>query len=135
MFCSKCGQENPNNSKFCSACGQPIEISVVPTKEYSMEELEIAYYKSNLQMQQNALNAQKQQLEIQQKQYESIAKCPKCGSTSLSGNKKGFGIGKAVVGAAVIGPLGLVAGNINAKKVIVTCLNCGKKFKIKGRLV
>lgn len=58
-----------------------------------------------------------------------MAKCPRCGSTSLSGNKKGFGIGKAVVGAALIGPLGLVAGNIGAHKVQVTCLNCGKKFK------
>ena len=66
----------------------------------------------------------------QRKQAENVAKCPKCGSVSLSAQKKGFGIGKAVVGAAVAGPLGLIAGNINAKKVWVTCLNCGKKFKM-----
>lgn len=52
-------------------------------------------------------------------------KCPKCGSTSISANKKGFGVGKAVIGNAIAGPIGLVAGNIGAKKVRVTCLNCG----------
>ena len=77
-----------------------------------------------------ALKTQQEQLQLQQQQYASMAKCPRCGSTSLSGNKKGFGIGKAVVGAALIGPLGLVAGNIGAHKVQVTCLNCGKKFKL-----
>lgn len=59
-----------------------------------------------------------------------VACCPKCGSTSLSANKKGFGIGKAVVGALVTGPIGLVAGNAGAKKVWVTCLNCGHRWKI-----
>lgn len=66
----------------------------------------------------------------QRKQVENVAKCPKCGSTSLSAQKKGFGIGKAVVGASLAGPLGLMAGNVNAKKVWVTCLKCGKKFKM-----
>ena len=59
---------------------------------------------------------------------ENITRCPKCGSTSLSADKKGFGIGKAVVGAAVAGPIGLMAGNIGAKKVRVTCLKCGHQF-------
>ena len=59
-----------------------------------------------------------------------IACCPKCGSTFLSANKKGFGVGKAVIGAAAIGnPVGLVAGGLGANKVVVTCLSCGHKFK------
>lgn len=76
------------------------------------------------------LKIQKKQLKLQEKQFKSIAKCPKCGSTSLAANKKGFGVGKAVIGGSIAGPLGLVAGNIGAKKVNVTCLNCGKKFKL-----
>ena len=56
------------------------------------------------------------------------ARCPRCRSTSLAGAKKGFGVGKAVVGAAIIGPLGLMAGNAGAKKMRVTCLKCGKQF-------
>lgn len=67
---------------------------------------------------------------IASNKQEGVACCPKCGSTSLSANKKGFGIGKAVVGAALTGGIGLVAGNIGAKKVWVTCLNCGHRWKI-----
>lgn len=55
----------------------------------------------------------------------NVPTCPICGSTSISANKKGFGVGKAVVGAAVAGPIGLAAGNIGASKVRITCLNCG----------
>lgn len=61
---------------------------------------------------------------------KNMAKCPRCGSTSLSGHKKGYGIGKAVIGTWALGPLGLMAGNIGAGKVRVTCLNCGKNFKV-----
>lgn len=59
---------------------------------------------------------------------DNVAHCPKCGSVSLSAHKKGFGIGKAVAGATIAGGIGLVAGNLGAKKVRVTCLNCGKQF-------
>lgn len=67
---------------------------------------------------------------IKENKQNGVACCPKCGSRSLSANKKGFGIGKAVVGAALTGGIGLVAGNIGAKKVWVTCLNCGHRWKL-----
>lgn len=65
---------------------------------------------------------------LEQLKRERVAYCPKCYSTSLSAHKKGFGIGKAVIGAAIAGPIGLIGGNINAKKVRVTCLKCGHQF-------
>jgi len=65
---------------------------------------------------------------IKQMDREGVAYCPKCKSTSLSANKKGFGIGKAVLGASITGGIGLVAGNIGAKKIRVTCLKCGYQF-------
>lgn len=64
---------------------------------------------------------------IARMEEEGVAYCPKCYSTSLSAHKKGFGIGKALIGAS-IQPIGLVAGNIGAKKVRVTCLKCGHQF-------
>lgn len=67
---------------------------------------------------------------IKENKRNAVACCPKCGSTSISANKKGFGIGKAVVGAWAAGPVGLVAGNLGAKKVWVTCLNCGHRWKM-----
>ena len=60
---------------------------------------------------------------------DNTPKCPKCHSTSISAYQQGFGVGKSVVGAAVAGPLGLVAGNIGSKKVHITCLNCGYRWQ------
>lgn len=60
---------------------------------------------------------------------EDIVCCPKCGSTQLTANKKGFGVGKALGGALLAGPIGLAAGGIGSGKVLITCLKCGKQFK------
>lgn len=59
------------------------------------------------------------------KEMDTIPKCPKCGSKSISADKKGFSTGKAAAGAILVGPIGLAAGGIGANKVQITCLNCG----------
>lgn len=59
---------------------------------------------------------------------QGVAYCPKCLSTSITANKKGFGIGKAVIGASLTGGLGLMAGNIGAQKVRLTCMKCGYQW-------
>lgn len=75
------------------------------------------------------LKKRQQEVErIKQMDREGVAYCPKCHSTSLSADKKGFGVGKAVVGGFLLGPIGLVAGNAGAKKIRVTCMQCGKQF-------
>ena len=60
---------------------------------------------------------------------EEEVKCPKCGSTQLSADKKGFGLGKAAGGALLLGPVGLLGGLIGSKKVMITCMKCGKQWK------
>lgn len=55
-------------------------------------------------------------------------KCPKCGSTQIAANKKGFSGTKAVGGAILTGGIGLLAGTIGSNKIIITCLNCGNNF-------
>ncbi len=68
---------------------------------------------------------------IKQMDRDGIAYCPKCYSSSLSAHKKGFGIGKAIIGAgltASLGGIGAIGGNLGAKKVRVTCLKCGHQF-------
>lgn len=146
MFCTKCGKENRADSSFCGYCGNPFTAFVADrpeTGELTKTDMDLAYYKASLQIQQQALHIQQQELEetqqqteqqrqqfqLQQEQYDNMMKCPRCGSTSLSGNKKGYGIGKAVIGAKIFGPLGLIAGNIGSRKIIITCMNCGHKFK------
>ncbi len=54
--------------------------------------------------------------------------CPKCGSTQLSANKKGFSGKKAVAGGILTGGIGLLAGTIGSNKIIITCLSCGNQF-------
>lgn len=55
--------------------------------------------------------------------------CPVCGSTHLNADKKGFGAGKAIAGAALTGGIGLLAGFIGSGKVKITCLKCGAKLE------
>lgn len=62
-------------------------------------------------------------------------KCPKCGSTQITAGKHGFSAGKAVGGALLTGGIGLLAGMHGSKKIEITCLNCGNKFKPGANLV
>jgi len=48
----------------------------------------------------------------------------------ITANKKGFSGGKAVGGAVLLGPLGILAGLHGSKKIMLTCLNCGKTWPV-----
>lgn len=56
-------------------------------------------------------------------------RCPKCGSNQVSVQNKGFGVGKAALGAVALGPLGLIGGLIGSKNIKLTCLKCGSKWE------
>ncbi len=95
--CPACNKFTSGNRLDCLACGS----SLVP---------------------QSALPIQK----IKSQQDSSAAlSCPKCQSTSLSGNKKGFGLGKAVAGGLLIGGIGLLSGFFGSRKIEITCMQCG----------
>jgi RNA polymerase subunit RPABC4/transcription elongation factor Spt4 len=131
MICPFCGKFNDKGSMYCGFCGQIIDPDEIQ-RQIQYENLVVQ--KRQLEVQQRQL-AEQEKLKYQQEmEYRNAAKCPRCGSTSLSGNKKGFGVGKAVVGIAILGPLGAVAGNVGAKKIRVTCLKCGKQFWAQGGL-
>ncbi len=140
MFCTKCGARLADDCKFCTSCGNRIDYSVTNTQSpnvMSNEELNLRIQAQQMQMQQQQLRIQQEQLRMQQEQFNSMLRCPKCGSTSISGNQKGYGVVKGGLGALALGAVtggvgavvGLGAGNIGKKKVICTCMNCGYKFK------
>lgn len=64
---------------------------------------------------------------IKQMDKEGIVYCPKCYSTQITSNKKGFSLGKAAAGSLIAG--GVLLGAVGKNKIEVTCLKCGNKWK------
>lgn len=115
LYCPTCGGLNPIGSFSCIHCG----------RKYSVNDM----IKCLLKAKKNDSNSERKA--IDDTVNEKAARCPRCGSTSLTANKKGFGIGKATVGTLAFGLVpGLLIGNVGSKKIEVTCLKCGKKFKV-----
>lgn len=56
--------------------------------------------------------------------------CPRCKSTALLYNKKGYGAGKALAGIVLTGGIGLLAGFIGSSKIKATCLQCSHSWNI-----
>lgn len=66
---------------------------------------------------------------IKQMDKDGIVYCPKCYSTNISANKRGFKMGRAIVAGTLTFGVGLLAGAAGKNKVEVTCLKCGHKWK------
>lgn len=152
-FCMKCGVKIPKDNISNNSTEVNLTLNLTspytPDKLYNMfgenkmDAIKYVAHDSGMKLRdaknlvENAYetfkyNPTPAEQRIEYNKQNGIACCPKCGSTSITANKKGFGIGKAVAGAQLIGnPIGLVAGNKGAKKVIATCLNCGHRWKVK----
>lgn len=55
-------------------------------------------------------------------------KCPKCGSTQIHVDKKGYSASKGCCAALACGPLGFLFGQSGANKIRKTCLNCNNSW-------
>lgn len=76
--------------------------------------------------------AQKRE-EQRKKEIASLpVRCPKCHSTSISTQKRGFKVGRGVAVAALTGfvDVGAIAGAVGAGKYINVCQKCGHKWKM-----
>ncbi|MFE2863229.1 hypothetical protein [Sphingobacterium multivorum] len=62
-------------------------------------------------------------------ELEEKLKCPKCNSTQLTADKRGFNTGKAVAGAVLTGGIGLLAGLHGKDNIVVYCMSCGESWK------
>lgn len=148
-FSSKCGadlvppaENRPNPSgmkhpvKICPNCGDMLLPMAVkcPTCGKSVKEAPLYEKDDTDGINQFIKSAPSKWREARSRIAENdargVACCPKCGSASLTANKQGFGIGKAVIGDEIFGPIGLVAGNIHSNRITVTCLSCGYQWKL-----
>lgn len=75
------------------------------------------------------LKEQQEKNKVNELKKDKIPFCPKCHSTSLTAQKKGFGLLKGAIGVATLGAYGVTAAGIGKNKIILTCLNCGYQFK------
>ncbi|TGE31637.1 tellurium resistance protein TerD [Desulfosporosinus sp. Sb-LF] len=54
--------------------------------------------------------------------------CPRCHSSQVTAGKKGFGLGKALMGGVLLGPVGILAGFIGSKNIEFACLSCKERW-------
>lgn len=93
-------------------------------------------HSKQLAMQEESLNLQKDHLDQERKSEANKVHCPKCGSSSISLDRKRLSLRRAatgaIIGAATFG-VGTAAGAVGAvtsKKKMCVCMNCGHKWKL-----
>ena len=108
--CSECGNQVSDKAYSCPKCGNPISESLDENEDEDFDNDEdFDDYEAN--------------------DDNDLLHCPKCNSTQLTSNKKGFSGGKALAGAVFTGGIGILAGTIGSGNVTITCLKCGYKYK------
>ena len=67
---------------------------------------------------------------------EAPKKCPMCGEVEkwilVDADKKGFSVGKAIVGGLFLGGIGTAFGGLGKKRVCYCCGKCGFEHEYKG---
>lgn len=137
VICYSCNQPNKKDANFCTNCRAPLTEQAKTSAQLTLQQAQVKLQMESLRMQNEQLQVQNEQLNMQHMQYDSMVKCPRCGSSSITGNKKGYGVVKGGLGALALGVMtggvgavvGLGVGNIGRKKVQCTCMKCGRKFK------
>ena len=94
IVCPNCGAYNSKDSNFCSNCRTPLSQTALTNLK---EQSELQLQQAQLKMQAMALKAQQEQLQLQQQQYSSMARCPRCGSTSYQEIKKALVLEKLLL--------------------------------------
>lgn len=118
--CTECGKQISDKAEFCPHCGCPKTVFLETLGSQNLSEpTEVN----------QAFETQELNESIKPIEPEPV-RCPVCSSTQITGKKKGFGLGKAVIGGLILGPFGLLGGAIGSNKTMVVCLNCGHEWNL-----
>ncbi|WP_345315041.1 hypothetical protein [Ferrimonas gelatinilytica] len=114
----------PSGKVACIQCGIPIRMSTASTGNGKC-----------LDCRPCQKNQAKTRILIQKKSSENKnfnngkVCCPKCSCTQFFASKNGYAWGKGLAGGLLTGGLGLLAGFWGSNKIMVTCINCGYKWR------
>lgn len=142
-YCNQCKRNLYPNSTYqeigmnCPTCNAPLEDTNMSYEEFSnipQPSREQLFMEAMRKLKDTdpvkyeiAMEKYKQKMTAEQKDKEMLH-CPKCNSTQLSANKKGFSLGGAALGGILLGDLGLLGGFVGSDKVEITCMKCGHKW-------
>lgn len=159
--CPDCGHEVSLRAKQCPSCGCPLEteravedpnacitcesaprapgfywcqecLTSPEAMDIGMEKLAAKRKAGKERAAKAREHTSNWEFDMPESDHPRQVHCPKCGTTQVSANKKGFGLGKAVGGLALVGPVGLLGGFVGSGKVRITCLKCGHGWTAGG---
>lgn len=144
--CSDCGRDLSSLAVSCPHCGRPMNVveplvppeikAIVQGKRVSCSDdnctgiIGEAGYCGTCGKQYSLVDNEDELCNHFMDHEEQKLLCPKCSSSMISPHKKGFGLGKALLGLVITGPIGLLGGCIGANSITVTCLSCGYNWKV-----
>ncbi len=130
-YCKRKLVRVPRAKTQCPSCKQFIYVGTVDRNDYAVTEeqkREIVRDKANENRRIASAIAKKYRTDSTQSKDTELF-CPYCFSRKVFPSKKGFGIGKALTGGVLAGPVGLFGGFIGSNQTELVCLKCGKHFK------
>ena len=127
-FCVKCGAASTYGAKLCERCSEePINYPALssPNSTQYLPTYQQTYSQPYPQQLTQNYPTYETPQQYQSQTHEEAIRCPRCGSQHISYERSGYGWGKGMIGAVLLGPIGLLGGMIGSKKIRITCIKCG----------
>ena len=125
--CVKCNKDIFDNDLCCPYCGDDINEQKLKQESLILK-LKSEQEKDNLRIEKDQIGISV--ISTAPTKSSGLMCCPICKSTSITTKSQGFGAGKAAIGAALLGPIGLLGGAVGSNKTILKCLSCGYEHKV-----